>query len=83
VSAWAAVIHIADRDEISSIRRSRAAATCLRSSAARSVALLTAGLVHIIDDDPAAVEELLHAAGGRMFDHKVEQLRQARASAHA
>jgi hypothetical protein len=33
---------------------------------------LTARIVHIIDDDPAAVEELLRAAGGRMFDHKVE-----------
>ena len=83
MSACAAVIHIADRYEISSIRNSRAAATCLRSSAARSVARLTAGLVHIIDDDERAVESLLAVAGGPMFEHRAAQLRQDRVSAQA
>jgi ParB family transcriptional regulator, chromosome partitioning protein len=44
-------------------------------------ARLTAGLVHIIEDEPHAIQQLPEAAGGRMFDHRVEQLRQARGSA--
>jgi hypothetical protein len=44
---------------------------------------LTAEIVHIIEDDPTAVQELLRVAGTRMFDHKVEQIRLARASAEA
>jgi ParB family chromosome partitioning protein len=77
------VIHIADRDEISSIRSSRAVATCLRSSAARSVARLTAGLVHIIDDDPDAVNTLIEVAGTRRFEHRIQQLRHARETQRA
>jgi ParB family chromosome partitioning protein len=47
------------------------------------LSLSEAAAITEFDDDPDAVEELLHAAGGRMFDHKVEQLRQNRASALA
>ena len=46
-------------------------------------ARLTAGLVHIIDDDPEAIQDLLHVAGGRMFEHKLSQLREDRAAAKA
>ena len=46
----------------------------------REAARLTAGLVHIIDDDPAAFSELLSVAGTGRFDHKVAQIRQQRES---
>jgi ParB family chromosome partitioning protein len=42
---------------------------------------LTAGLVHIIDDDPDAIAELQRAAGGDMFDHTVSRLRRDRETA--
>jgi hypothetical protein len=38
---------------------------------------LTAGLVHIIDDDPDAVNTLIEVAGTRRFDHRIQQLRHA------
>jgi ParB family transcriptional regulator, chromosome partitioning protein len=46
-------------------------------------ARLTAGLVHIIEQDQAAVARLLKAAGGPQFDHTVAQLRQEREAAQA
>jgi ParB family chromosome partitioning protein len=44
---------------------------------------LTAGLVHIIDDDEQAVNTLLAAAGTPAFDHRVAQVRQDRLAARA
>jgi ParB family chromosome partitioning protein len=44
---------------------------------------LTAGLVHIIDDDPAAVNSLIEVAGTRRFEHRIQQLRHARESQRA
>ena len=41
-------------------------------------ARLTVGLVHIINDDPEAIAELLTAAGTGRFEHKVAELRQRR-----
>jgi hypothetical protein len=41
-------------------------------------ARLTAGLVHIIDGDDAAVQALLAVAGKPTFEHRVAQLRQDR-----
>jgi ParB family chromosome partitioning protein len=44
---------------------------------------LTAGVVHIIDDDPDAVNTLIEVAGTRRFEHRIEQLRHARESQRA
>ena len=44
---------------------------------------LTAGLVHIIDDDPDAVNTLIEVAGTRRFEHRIQQLRHARESQRA
>lgn len=46
-------------------------------------ARLTAGLVHIIDDDPDAVNTLIEVAGTRRFEHRIQQLRHARESRRA
>lgn len=67
----------------------KAAAAAAGSTAAMDgldtgqISLAEAAAITEFDDDPAAVDELLRAAGGRMFGHKVEQLRQSRASALA
>jgi ParB family chromosome partitioning protein len=44
---------------------------------------LTAGLVHIIEGDDAAINTLIEAAGTRRFEHRVQQLRQERESQRA
>ena len=46
-------------------------------------ARLAAGLVHIIDDDPDAVNTLIEVAGTRRFEHRIQQLRHARESRRA
>jgi ParB family transcriptional regulator, chromosome partitioning protein len=67
----------------------KAAAAAARSAAAMDglasgqLSLTEAAVIAEFEGDPTAVNELVRVAGTRMFDHKVEQLRQARASAEA
>ncbi|KAA0093578.1 nuclease [Mycolicibacterium sp. P1-18] len=71
------------RDTVTAARTATASTAARTALQAGQLSLTEAAALAEFDDDPAAVQRLLEAAGQSTFDHRVAQVRQDRESARA